>query len=196
MADSGCRSLFIGFETISQKSLYQLNKKQNKIKKYDELITYLHQKAIMVNASLVFGFDNHTPKVFEETLNWLINNKIETMTSHILTPYPGTKFYSKLVNDNRITDSNLNNYNTSNVVFKPKLMTAKELKDGYLWIYREFYKHRNILKRIPERKENFLPYILFNYGYRKYGKSIAKISKNKFMEKVGNLSRYLSYGIG
>lgn len=196
MADSGCRSLFIGFETINQKSLLEMNKKQNKIKKFEELIAYLHKRAIMVNASLVFGFDDHTPEVFKETLNWLIKNKIETMTSHILTPYPGTKLYSKLFNENRITDYNLSQYNTSNVVFKPQLMSAKELRDGYLWIYREFYKHKNIFKRIPECRKNYLPYFLFNYGYRKYGRLIANISKSLLMSKVGNLSRYLSYGIG
>ncbi len=196
MASSGCRSLFIGFETINSDSLKETDKKQNRIEQYEELINYLHSKGIMVNASLVFGFDSDTKEVFEKTLEWLIKNRIESVTSHILTPYPGTKLYRKIVKENRIIDFNLSNYNTSNVVFKPKNMTAEELKDGYLWLYKEFYKHKNIFKRIPQYKKNRIPFFLFNYCYRKYGKMLTKILKNNLMHKVGYLSRFLSYGIG
>lgn len=196
MAESGCKSLFIGFETINRDALKEVNKNQNKIEKYEELISYLHHKGIMVNASLVFGFDSDTKDVFKNTLEWLIKNRIETVTSHILTPYPGTKLYRKMLKENRITDFNLKKYNTSNVVFKPKKMTTEELRNGYMWLYKELYKHRNILKRIPTYGKNFLPYFLFNYCYRKYGKSITRIFKNRLMNKAGILSRFLSYGIG
>lgn len=196
MALSGCRSLFIGFETINQDSLKEVNKKQNRIELYEELIGYLHNKAIMVNASLVFGFDSDTKEVFKQTLDWLIRNRVETVTSHILTPYPGTKLYKRLLQENRITDFELSHYNTSNVVFKPRNMTSEELHEGYLWIYKEFYRHKNIFKRIPIRKINYLPFLLFNYCYRKYGKFLARFFKNKLMQKAGNLSRFLSYGIG
>jgi radical SAM superfamily enzyme YgiQ (UPF0313 family) len=196
MALAGCRSLFIGFETINQGALKEVNKKQNRIELYEELIDYLHNKAIMVNASLVFGFDSDKKDIFKQTLGWLIKNRVETVTSHILTPYPGTKLYKRLSQENRITDFELSNYNTSNVVFKPKNMTGKELRDGYLWFYKEFYKHKNIFKRIPKCRENYLPFLLFNYCYRKYGKSLARFLKNRFMQKAGKLSRFLSYGIG
>lgn len=195
MAESGCKSLFIGFETINRDSLIEVSKRQNKIEQYEELINYLHHKGIMINASLVFGFDSDTKEVFRNTLKWLVNNKIETVTSHILTPYPGTRLYKKFIKANRITDFNLSNYNTSNVVFKPKNMSPEELRRGYLWIYKEFYRHKNIIKRIPENKKNRIPYFLFNYGYRKYGKIVTLIFKNNLMNKAGKLSRVLCYGI-
>jgi radical SAM superfamily enzyme YgiQ (UPF0313 family) len=162
--------LFIGFESINENSILSAGKKQNKVKDYEELIAFLHENGIMVNASLVFGFDYDEPAVFEHTLNWLIKNKIETMTAHILTPYPGTVLYKQLFSENRIIDFKPNKYNTSNVVFKPQRMTAEELKNGYLWIYREFYSLKNIIKRRPVNKALRMPYFLFNFGYRKYGR--------------------------
>ena len=45
----------------------------------------------MINASFVFGLDGDTKETFDATLKWIVDNKIETVTSHILTPYPGTK---------------------------------------------------------------------------------------------------------
>lgn len=196
MAESGCKSLFIGFESINQRALKVVNKFQNNINNYESLIKLLHDNAIMVNASLVFGLDNDNADVFKETLDWLVKNKVETMTAHILTPYPGTVLYKQMIKENRITRVNPEMYNTSNVVFRPKNMTPEELRKGYLWMYKQFYTHKNIFRRIPKRKENVFAYLLFNYGYRKYGRIFSTLSKNRFMKKVGMFASRLSYGIG
>ena len=194
-AKSGCKSLFIGFESINEKSVLSANKKQNKVKEYEELIAFLHEHGIMVNASMVFGFDDDEPSVFKNTLDWLIKNKIETMTAHILTPYPGTVLYKNLLSENRIIDSKPNKYNTSNVVFQPKNMTAEELRNGYLWIYKEFYSFKNIMKRKPINKSLKTPYFLFNFGYRKFGRITSFFGRFGLMNKVGKIARKISYGI-
>jgi hypothetical protein len=80
------------------------------------------------------------------------------MTAHILTPYPGTLLYERFIDEKRIIDFDLRSYNTSHVVFIPKSMTPEELNKGYLWIYKEFYSVRNIVKRIPENRVKRIPY--------------------------------------
>ena len=194
-AESGCKSLFIGFESINENSILSAGKKQNKVREYEELIAFLHGNGIMVNASMVFGFDYDEPSVFKNTLNWLIKNKIETMTAHILTPYPGTVLYKQLLTENRIIDFKPNKYNTSNVVFQPQNMTVEELRNGYLWIYREFYSFKNIIKRKPLNKSLRAPYFLFNFGYRKYGRITSFFGKMGLMSKIGKMARKISYGI-
>ena len=194
-AKSGCKSLFIGFESINEKSILSANKRQNKVKEYEELIAILHENGIMVNASMVFGFDDDEPTVFKATLDWLIKNKIETMTAHILTPYPGTILYKQLLSENRIIDFKYDKYNTSNVVFLPQKMSVEELKNGYLWIYREFYSLKNIIKRKPDNKTLRKPYFLFNLAYRKYGRITSLLGKFGFMSKIGQIARKISYGI-
>ncbi|MFC1655688.1 B12-binding domain-containing radical SAM protein [Patescibacteria group bacterium] len=117
MVKSGCKSLFIGFETINQNNLKENSKYQNRVGAYEELVKKLHDNNIMINASLVFGFDHDTEKTFDETLNWIVDNKIETVTTHILTPYPGTLLQKNMIKENRIFDFNWNHYNTAHVVF-------------------------------------------------------------------------------
>jgi len=195
MAESGCKSLFIGFESINASSIKSANKGQNKVHEYEYLIKILHDNDIMVNASLVFGFDHDTTKTFKDTLDWLIQNKIETMTSHILTPYPGTKLYKRLENEGRIIDFDLSKYNTSNVVFQPSLMSRLELRNGYLKMYDEFYSLKNIINRRPDNKKLIAPYFMFNLGYRKYGKLTSTLGKLGLMNQIGKLGRRLSYGI-
>lgn len=195
MTASGCKSLFLGFESINSSAIHSVNKTQNNILLYEKLIRELHVRGIMINASLAFGFDTDGPNVFSDTLSWLVSSKIETMTSHILTPYPGTILYKKLLAENRITDFDTNHYNTATVVFKPKNMTKEELYNGYLWIYDQFYSFKNIILRLPANKRQRLSYLLFNFGYRKFGKVTSLLGKLGFMNTIGKLGRRLAYGI-
>ena len=195
MKDSGCKSLFIGFESINDESIKSVHKVQNNISLYEKLVQELHSRGIMINASVVFGFDNDKANVFKNTLDWLLRNKIETMTAHILTPYPGTVLYRKLLLENRIIDFDTNHYNTANVVHKPKKMTPDELYQGYLWIYDQFYSFKNILKRLPEDKSQRTSYLLFNFGYRKFGKITSLLGKLGLMNFIGRLGRRLAYNI-
>lgn len=149
----------------------------------------------MINASLVFGFDSDSHKVFPETLEWLVKHKIETITVHILTPYPGTNLFQNLLDKNRILDYNWEQYNTANVVFSPKNITKEELLKGYLWIYKEFYSFKNIWNRLPVYKKQRVPYLLFNFGYRKFGKFTSLLGKIGLMNQIGKLARKLSYNI-
>lgn len=194
MARTGCQSLFIGFESINNLSLEGVNK-DNKFERYENLVKSIHSRGIMINASMVFGLDGDKPDVFKRTLDWLVKNKIETLTSHILTPYPGTELYRRMKEEGRITVHELSKYNTSHVVFKPAGMTPEELYKGYLWMYREFYTFHNIVRRMPEHRAQRKSYLLFNIFYRKFGRAVSLISRIIPMSVIGRLAAQISYRI-
>lgn len=173
MKSSGCTALFIGLESINQKSIDLSRKPQNNINKYEFLCNELHKRGIMLNASFVFGLDGDTSETFRQTIDWIVKNKIETVTSHILTLYPSTQQYTEMSSAGRITDSNQNDYTTSHVVFQPKAMSPQQLYDGYLQVYREIYSFRNIWRRMPN--SNRLAYLEFNLFYRKFGRFTEKV---------------------
>ena len=195
MALSGCESLFIGFESLNENAIKNVHKGQNNIKKYETLVAEIHKRGIMINASFVFGLDNDDVTTFQTTLDWIVKNKIETVTSHILTPYPGTIVYEEFVRNGRIIDFDFSKYNTANVVFSPQNMTTEELYKGYLWIYRQVYSIKNIWKRRPKTHKQRVPYFLFNLVYRKFGKSTDKLCKLITYERVGKIAEKFSYHI-
>lgn len=196
MARSGCKSLFIGFESINPAAVQGVNKRQNRTESYEGFIQTLHRHGILVNASLVFGFDEDGPGVFQETLSWLIREKIASMTAHILTPYPGTALFKRLQAAGRIDDFDWAHYDTAHVVYRPLRMSKEELRHGYLRIYREFYSFKSILRRMPQDRNNWIPFLLFNLVYRKFGKVTSLAARAGLSETVGALVRRLSYGIG
>ncbi len=57
-ADSGCVSVFVGMESLSEDSLDETNKGFNQVQKFENQIKMFHDHGIMVNPGIVFGFDN------------------------------------------------------------------------------------------------------------------------------------------
>jgi radical SAM superfamily enzyme YgiQ (UPF0313 family) len=141
----GLRSLFVGFETLSAENLREQRKPQNLGRDYGVAIRRLHEHGVMVNGSFVFGMDNDDETVFDRTVEWAINQGIETATFHILTPYPGTALYDRMLKAGRMLHTDWDLYDTRHTVYRPALLTPKALEDGYRRAYRNFYRWGSIL---------------------------------------------------
>jgi radical SAM superfamily enzyme YgiQ (UPF0313 family) len=142
--DSGLRSLFVGFETISQTNLRDHRKTQNMDKDYAAAVRRLHDLGVMVNASFVFGMDDDDVSVFDRTVEWAVRQGIETATFHVLTPYPSTGLYQRIEAEGRLLHLDWDRYDTRHAVFRPARMTPEQLEEGYWRAYRDFYTWRNI----------------------------------------------------
>lgn len=169
-AEAGLRSVFVGFETFSPQNLKQGNKNQNMKNSYEEAVNRLHSLGIMINGSFVFGLDDDDNDVFKRTVDWGINNSITTSTYHVLTPYPGTRLFKDMESQGRILTRNWDLYDTRNIVYKTVNVSAEELKNGYDWAYREFYKWSNILKSSfnHESHKHKLKHLLYTGGWKKF----------------------------
>jgi radical SAM superfamily enzyme YgiQ (UPF0313 family) len=144
--ESGLRSLFVGFETLNPNNLKEQHKYQNLNRDYNAAIRHLHAHGVMVNGSFVFGMDGDDETVFSRTVEWAINQGIETATFHILTPYPGTPLYERMQSQGRITSNNWDLYDTRHVVYRPANLSAEALESGYWESYREFYRWSSIFR--------------------------------------------------
>ncbi len=144
--DSGLRSLFVGFETLNRKNLIEQNKYQNLDRDYTAAIRRLHDSGVMINGSFVFGMDDDDDTVFDRTVEWAIEQGIETATFNILTPYPSTTLYQRMKAHGRMMSDDWDLFDTRHVVFRPTKMTPETLEAGYWQAYEEFYKWGSILR--------------------------------------------------
>jgi len=168
--DAGCRSLFIGFESLSPDNMRDAAKPINAAANYAEAIRRIHDAGIMVNASFVFGFDGDAPDVFDRTVEFAVANKIETATFHILTPFPGTAAFVRLHAEGRILHRIWSLYDTRHCVFRPRRMTPVQLEEGYWRAYEEFYRYGSILQRavkLPGGVTAALKRLAYNIGWKK-----------------------------
>jgi radical SAM superfamily enzyme YgiQ (UPF0313 family) len=143
---AGLRSLFVGFETLDPVNLAEQRKYQNLRRDYAAAIRRLHDLGVMINGSFVFGMDADDGSVFARTVDWAIEQGIETATFHVLTPYPGTALYQRMAAQARLTSGDWDRYDTRHAVFRPARMSAEELEAGYRWAYREFYRWGSIAR--------------------------------------------------
>ena len=186
-AEAGLRSVFVGFETLDRNNLIDSNKRQNLGKDYSEAVARLHGLGIMINASFVFGLDSDSNDVFLKTVDWAVNNGITTSTFHILTPYPGTRLFNNLESKGRIVSRNWDEYDTRNVVYKPSSITAEELKNGYNFAYRQFYRWKNIAKASINHDK--IRYMIKHFAYAGGWKKFEPLWN--FIIKTRNLKHML-----
>lgn len=169
-ARAGLRSLFVGFETLSEKNLQQSNKHQNLKLDYTKAVKRLHELGIMINGSFVFGLDEDDHDVFSRTVEWGVENALTTATYHILTPYPGTRLFSEMEKSGRIRSRNWELYDTRHVVYQTRSMTEVELKNGYWRAYRDFYQWSNVFKASfsHESLRHQLKHLFYTGGWKKF----------------------------
>ena len=168
---SGCKGLFIGFESICQDNLREVGKRQNQTSRFSELVARLHDYGISVEGAFVFGFDHDDRSVFDRTLDFIRRVGIDTVQFTTLTPFPGTPLFEKLHSENRILTADWSKYDCSHAVFTPKKMTPEELEEGVTKAYREFYTLPNIAARILNMGFRMplqgIPAAILNLSYRR-----------------------------
>ena len=167
MALAGCTGVFVGFESLNDHNIRDQRKKSPTTDEYAHRVKLFHDYGIQVNGSFVLGFDHDESDVFQKTVDWVEENRLECATFHILTPYPNTPLFRQMEQEQRILHRNWNLYDTSHVVFEPRRMSAEELQEGYEWCYRRLFSHASIWSRRPTDWRAVVPYLAMSYLYKK-----------------------------
>jgi len=173
-AESGCINLFFGLESVSELQLKSMRKSIKEIKHLEIALKKIKKMGILIHASMVFGFDNDTKETFDDTVKFLIKNKVSTVSFNVLTPYPGTQTYEDLKKENRLTTNDWKYYDHNTVVFKPRTMTPYELQMGKVNARKKFYSISSVLKRLSGNLYNPVVFFATNYGHMKQVKVEAK----------------------
>jgi radical SAM superfamily enzyme YgiQ (UPF0313 family) len=166
-ADSGCVSVFVGMESLSEDSLDETNKGFNQVRKFENQIKMFHDHGIMVNPGIVFGFDNDDESVFETAVEFLTRNKVELAYFNVLTPLPGTALFERYKREGRIFDHDWAKYDGKHVVYKPKRMSPEQLQEGFFWANHQFYSWPCIMHRVGHTSQRLIPRLEMNWEFRK-----------------------------
>src|SRR3954469_7461655 len=157
MAESGCKALFIGFESVDEGTLQHTGKRQNRPSQYREVMDMLHDHGISTWGSFVFGFDTDDREVFDRTVEFGIDMQLTMALYAILTPYPATKLYRRLKEERRLTNEQWwlgGDHDAGSPYFTPTGMSREELREGWQRAWQRFYSPRAIWDRWTVRKSS------------------------------------------
>jgi radical SAM superfamily enzyme YgiQ (UPF0313 family) len=149
MRRSGCLGLLIGFESVQKATQNEVKKIRNLRIDLSEAMRRFHGEGFGILGCFVFGFDYENKDVFEQTLEFIMRCRVDAVQLRILTPYPGTRLYERLLREGRlfVRDWWLRGHPPDTLLFQPKGMTADELISGYARLNRQAYSLGAMMKR-------------------------------------------------
>lgn len=149
MRRSGCVGLLIGFESVQMEVHDGMKKIKNLKIDFSEAIRRFHDEGIAILGAFIFDFDHETKDVFDQTLEFSIKNRLDCIELRILTPFPGTRLYKRLLEEGRLFAPNwwLQGYPPDTLLFQPKGMTSEDLVEGFIRLNRQTYSLGSIIKR-------------------------------------------------
>lgn len=179
MKKSGCQVLLIGFESLDQKNLDQMNKSWNyKLGERDELVRKMHKAGIGIYATFVFGFDADAEETFEDTIKFAMKHKFFFAAFNHLLPFPGTPLYERLKESERLLYDKWwlkEGYKYGDIPYHPIKMPHEELKDRCAAVRRQFFRPLSIFKRGMAsiwRNPNFMINVIFFSQNKALGKEV------------------------
>jgi len=167
MARSGCRLLFVGFESLNQDNLDLVNKKFVKAALSAERIKRIHGHGIAILGSFIVGLDHDDDRVFDQLYEFITVNRIESFIISLPTPFPGTRMTRRMEEEGRILTRDWSRYDMTTVVFRPKNFRPEKLQEKYDRLNLALYSLSSIARRAIKPRVSMLICLPQNLGLRR-----------------------------
>lgn len=151
MKKSGCEIILIGFESLNEANLNQMNKSFNyALGERDELVKRIHDAGMGIYATFVFGYDNDDERTVNDALEFAKKHNFYTAAFNHLLPFPNTALYERLKADNRLIYDKwwlAEGYNYGELAFNPRLLSAEKMSALCRDARKEFSSAKTVLSR-------------------------------------------------
>ena len=147
MVEAGFNMVFIGIETPDEESLSECSKRQNMHRNLVEDVRRIQRVGLQVQGGFIVGFDNDTPSIFQQQIDFIQSSGIVTAMVGLLQAPPGTRLYERLKREGRLLGqlSGDNVDGTTNII--PK-MSLETLREGYENILQHIYSPEHYYQRV------------------------------------------------
>jgi len=156
MVQAGFDTVFVGIESPNEDSLSECSKNQNKGRDLLESVRSLQRAGLQVQGGFIIGFDNDSPSIFQQQIDFIQNSGIVTAMVGLLQAPLGTRLYERLQKEDRLVPgfSGDNVDGTTNIV--PR-MGLGLLQDGYREVLSHIYAPRFYYKRVQTFLREYKP---------------------------------------
>lgn len=103
MKAAGCIQLECGFETASDRLLADVNKRTSH-KKNLEIIDLIKSSGIRCLANIIMGLPGETEEEFYETVRFIKNSGVDSVSFSKFSPHPGSSIYIDLIKKGTILE--------------------------------------------------------------------------------------------
>ncbi len=148
MSDAGCREILVGFESPNAVALdgIETNKnwKRRQVDRYRAAVAAIQEHGVALNACFVLGLDGDGPGVFEDVARFVDETDPFDVQITVLTPFPGTPLYERLLGAGRIIEPGAWEMCTLfDVNYLPANMSVQQLETGLVELGRHLYSQES-----------------------------------------------------
>ena len=108
-----------------------------------ERVKRYHDHGIGVEGTILLGLDNHDEDFIKRLIDFLLEIELDLAEFTVLTPFPHTKAWKELNQQNRILSQDWNDYSADKVVFQPKQMSPERLQELLDLAWNSFYREES-----------------------------------------------------
>ncbi len=171
---AGLKGILVGFESLAPQSLGRL-RKAVPVTAAADAVKRARQAKVLLNASFIFGLEEHDRTIFAETLDFILRHQIPSITAYVLTPYPGTVIFDRLAAAGRLLHREWAFYDHVTPVFQPLGMSLEELAAGYLQFRNALFSYRGIARRFPGGLAvSAWAYLQLNLAFRRTARGLGE----------------------
>ncbi len=137
MTKAGFWIVFIGIESVNEKSLKDMRKGFSFQKVLDAL-KILHQNDIIVIGNLIIGVDlNATEEEIKQEIQFMKTIDVDIVSYVILTPFPGSETLKELDAEGLVISKDWSKYTVFDPVIKTHQLSPKKLHELLYYSFRE-----------------------------------------------------------
>jgi radical SAM superfamily enzyme YgiQ (UPF0313 family) len=156
MVQAGFETVFIGIETPNEDSLAECSKSQNKGRDLVESVRQLQRAGLQVQGGFIVGFDNDSPSIFQQQIDFIQKSGIVTAMVGLLQAPLGTRLYERMQKEGRLVNefSGDNVDGSTNII--PR-MDIESLREGYREILNQIYAPKLYYERVRTFLREYQP---------------------------------------
>jgi len=148
---AGCRGALIGFESTEEANLRDMKKGFNATDGgFAPALANLRRHGLRVYGTFVFGYDHDSERSFADAVQLALDNRFYISAFNHLTPFPGTPLYRRLEAEGRLRYDAWwldDAYRYNEVPFRPKGLSADDVRRLCVASRKDFYSVKNIVRR-------------------------------------------------
>ena len=156
MTRAGFNTVFVGIETPNEDSLTECSKNQNKGRDLVESVKTLQRAGLQVQGGFIVGFDNDSPAVFQQQIDFIQKSGIVTAMVGLLQAPLGTRLYDRMQLEGRLINefSGDNVDGSTNII---PIMGLEPLREGYRQILEKIYAPKFFYARVRTFLHEYQP---------------------------------------
>lgn len=167
MRRSGCQGVLVGFESLNESVLRQMNKSFNLMRGGPrQAMVNFRKHGLRVYGTFIFGYEHDHEGSFRDAVRFATEEGMFIAAFNHITPFPGTPLYKRLSEEGALLYDAWwldERYRYNMVPFIPKRMSPEMLSEQCIDARRTFYSWRSIGRRSMHRVNRRDPWMLANF---------------------------------